>query len=387
MSARVKRVVFWGTYDLGKPRTRILIRGLREAGIEVDECHAEVWGGVNDKTTVKGTLQRFRLVCKWLLSYPSLIFRYLCASPHDAVLVGYLGHLDVIILWMFARIRRVPIVWDAFLSLYDTIVEDRKLVSHHHPLARLLFWWEWLACRAAALVLLDTEAHAEYFIDRYGVGRTRVGAVFVGAESEVFVSGMAAHRSPANKRVLFYGQFIPLHGIETIVRAARLARNVEIDWILIGSGQEEERIREMLTSEPLPRLRWIPWVQYEELAKWIQEADVCLGIFGATEKAGRVIPNKVFQILAAGKPLITRDSPALRELVSEDQPGIFLIPPADERALLEAVERCGADGGLAELQLHTNVVKRFGPEAIGKRLVQLIDRVRIPPPKHSRRII
>ena len=64
-------------------------------------------------------------------------------------------------------------------------------------------------------------------------------------------------------------------------------------------------------------------------------ADVCLGILGTSEKAGRLIPNKLFQALLAGMPLITRNSPAMRELVKDDA-------PANPAALLDAIERFAA---------------------------------------------
>ena len=66
-------------------------------------------------------------------------------------------------------------------------------------------------------------------------------------------------------------------------------------WVLIGRGQEETRIRSMLDAQPLGNLNWIPWVEYEELKNWIARADICLGIFGNTDKAaenaGAIIPH------------------------------------------------------------------------------------------------
>ena len=122
------RIVVWGTYDLGKPRVRILLRGLRENGVEVLDCHTQVWNGVDDKSQVNGIWAKLKILLRWLGSYPGLIWRYLRLPRHDAVLLGYLGHLDVLALWPFAKLRGVPLVWDAFLSLYDTVVDDRKLV-------------------------------------------------------------------------------------------------------------------------------------------------------------------------------------------------------------------------------------------------------------------
>ena len=180
------RIIAWGTYDLGKPRVRILLRGLRENGVEVLECHRDVWQGVEDKSQVAGWRRKARFIGKWLIAYPSLIVRYLRLPKHDAVLVPYMGQLDVLILWPFAKLRRRPIIWDAFLSLYNTIVEDRQLVRPGSLAARLLFAWEWLACRAADVVLVDTNAHGRYFIERFGIPQAKVQRIFVGAEPEHF---------------------------------------------------------------------------------------------------------------------------------------------------------------------------------------------------------
>jgi glycosyltransferase involved in cell wall biosynthesis len=336
------QVICWGTYDTGKPRTRILLRGLRENGIEVIEVHTDVWSGVEDKSRIAGS-RRLRFLLRWLFAYPALVARYLRAPRHDAVVVGYLGQLDVLVLWLFARCRGVPIVWDAFLSLHDTVVEDRRMVSARHPVAWLLFALEWLACRAANRIVLDTQAHADYFAAKFRVAPERFTVAFVGVEPEAFPPcrrGDSQRAPNVPFTVLFYGQFIALHGIETIVEAAQMTAQEKIDWVLIGCGQEEDRIRTLIDTGPAVRLRWIPWVQYATLHDWIHRADLCLGIFGDSGKAGRVIPNKVFQILASGAPLVTRDSPAIRELLSPDAEGIWLVPPADPAALAEAAREC-----------------------------------------------
>jgi len=366
------RLVFWGTYDKGKPRVRILIRGLRENNASISECHSDVWSNVEDKSQITGFVSHIILIFRWLSSYPSLVWRFVRMPRHDAVIVPYMGQLDVLVLWPFAKARRIPIVWDAFISLYSTVVEDRKLIGRWNPLSKIIFFWEWLACKAADIIILDTQAHADYFVETFRVPTAKVHTVFVGAEPEFFSrNDKMITVDSDNLTILFYGQFIPLHGIDTIVRAAKLSRNDNLRWIIIGKGQEDKKISSMLKDEPLNNLTWLPWVNYDELIDWIRKSDICLGIFGDSDKASRVIPNKVFQIIMAGKPLITRDSPAIEELLNADMPGVRLIPPSDPHALIAAVEE------LANFKnttgLHQEIYNTILPVSIGKQLIRHIE--------------
>jgi glycosyltransferase involved in cell wall biosynthesis len=241
--------------------------------------------------------------------------------------------------------RGVPIVWDMFIPLYDTVVRDRRLVRSSSPIAWALWLWEFAACRAADVVVLDTEAHARLIQQTYHLPTKRTAAVLVGAELEHFPRAPREAREESREiDVLFFGQFIPLHGIETIVEAARRSKNGPYRWSLVGTGQEGERIRALLESDSDVKVDWIRWLPYESLQKRIAQADVCLGIFGESSKAANVIPNKVFQILAVGRPLITRDSPAIRELLSTNTPGVRLVPPGDPEALVNAVAALAKQG-------------------------------------------
>jgi glycosyltransferase involved in cell wall biosynthesis len=375
MTTEKLRVVAWGTYDLGKPRTRILLCGLREAGVPLTECHVDVWNGVEDKSQLSGWRQIVNCVLKLLLAYPTLVWRYLRLPPHDVVIVGYFGHFDILVLWPFARLRGVPVLWDAFLSLYETAVEDRAMVSPRHPIAWLLWIWDWLACRAADIVLLDTRAHAKWFESEFGLKREQAAAIFVGAEPEAFAPSHDARASTHGMpvRVLFYGQFIPLHGIQTIIEAAAKTKPGEYFWTVIGTGQEAPKIRRLLDTRPISHLEWLPWVPYSDLQRKMTDADICLGIFGQGDKAARVIPNKVFQAISAGRPLVTRDSPAMRELVEVDMPGIRLVAPGDSDALLDGIAElsCQLKNRFAAA-LFEPLRDRLTPLSIGRELEGLL---------------
>ncbi len=334
-------VVFWGTYDSGKPRIRILRRGLSDNGITVTECHQTVWEGIEDKYQLKTWRQRLPYILKLFVSYPNLLWRFMRLSKPDAVLVGYMGHIDLLLLWPFARFRGVPIIWDSYLSLYDTVADDRRMYSPQHWLSRLLFFIEWLDVRACDTLLVDTHAHGDYFIETYGANPSKVRRVFVGAESDAFYppqKPLNNTQSASPFRILFYGHFIPLHGVDIIFQAMRLCHEEPIHWQLIGDGQDSDRIKHQVNELGMSNLSWVTWTPYTELVEAIHHADICLGIFGNSSKARRVIPNKVFQIIAAGGRLVTADTPAVRELLNPG-PGITLVPTNDPQALADAIKR------------------------------------------------
>lgn len=331
------RLAIWGTYDTGKPRVRMLIEAARQLDPHLTVANRNPWAGVEDKSQVSGILAWLRLITAWIASYPILLYSYLRMPRHDVVIVPYLGNIDVLLLWPFARLRGAKICWDMFISLYDTVVDDRQLLPKTGLLARLLYCTESASVRAADLVLMDTLEHAQYVTDLYKLSPGSVQAVWVGAETPLFCKTPLPRRQGA-VRILFYGQFIPLHGLETLVTAIHdiQARPdaPDIRFTIIGSGQEAPKIDRLIAEQGLNKIQRISWVDYAELPHWIAEADICLGIFAGEGKSQRVIPNKVFQILAAGRPLVTCDSPAIREIV---QPGkaIFLVKPGDPASLAE----------------------------------------------------
>ena len=111
---------------------------------------------------------------------------------------------------------------------------------------------------------------------------------------------------------------------------------------VVGDGQ----LAGLLDGRPA-NVEHMPWIPYEELPDAYRAAGCALGIFGRGDKAARVIPNKVFQALACARPVVTADTPAARELLTDDTDAI-LVPPGNPEALAGAVRRLAADDALAE---------------------------------------
>ena len=366
-----RRVVFWGTYDLGKPRTRILRDSLRGAGVEVVEIHADIWFGHEDKSQA-GTAAVLRRLLRGLVAYPGLVFRYLRAPAHDAVIVPYLGQVDVLIFRPLAWLRRTPVIWDMFISLYDTVVCDRRMVRASNPVAYGLRALEWCACRAADIVLLDTPAHARRIARLFGLAETRTGAVPVGAEPGAFARVPPRKTHDGATRILFYGQLIPLHGIETILAAALSERGREHHWHIIGTGQHSDLVETALAAGNASHVIWDRWRPYDQLIGAIEDADICLGIFGASDKAASVVPNKVYQCLMAGRTVITRRSEAISEVFPVPHPGLVQVAHSDHTALLDAIDAARGNDFPAMPEEYLAIAR---PEDIGRQLVALLSSI------------
>jgi glycosyltransferase involved in cell wall biosynthesis len=321
------RVLYFGTYERDYPRNAQVISCLRGAGVEVMERHVGVWEGERHKFGA-GPRSALRLARAQI----TLLRRP--AEAFDAVLVGYPGQLDLVAAQRIARGR--PVVFNPLVSLTDTLVEDRGRFGARSPAGRLLRAIDRRALRAADLVVADTDANASYFELLAGLPPGRVATCFVGAEERLFAPGW---RRPRRFVALFVGKLIPLHGLETILAAARLASDVE--FRVVGSGQ----LNALLEQRP-PNVEWVDWVEYDRLPAELHRAGCALGIFGTSAKAARVIPNKAFQALACGVPLVTADTPAARELLRDGESGL-LVPPGDPEALAGAVRRL-TTGDLAE---------------------------------------
>lgn len=363
------RICYFGTYDQDYCRNQILQRGLALAGAEVVECHAAVWDA-RDKSQVRGAGRIVGTARRFLRSRGELRRGYRALPDHDALVVGYLGHLDVALARRLAGRR--PVVLDAFLSLHETVVEDRAMMGPGHPAARALWRVERGAYRRADLVLLDTETHADFVAEQFGLERAKVVAVPVGADDRVFAPPDGPDLRGERRRVLFYGKFIPLHGAETIIEAAGiLAAERDIELRLIGTGQTYAAARALAEQRRLGSVDWVDWVDYEALPGEIAAADVCLGVFSPHGKALRVIPNKVYQALACGAQVITADTPAMRELGDMGE-ALTLVPPGDPEALAEAIRAaCAARRPLRR----PPGCESFLPASIGRRLMEAIARL------------
>ncbi|MFQ6056419.1 MAG: glycosyltransferase, partial [Methanosarcinales archaeon] len=282
------KICYFGSYNRDYPRNKILINGLRKNNVNVTECNFDFPHII----TIKDSL----------------------SHEYDGIIVGFPGQKTVPFARLISKLKGVNLVFDAFLSVYNTYVFDRKDVKQNSLKGRYYYSLDKISCKLADVVLLDTYQHIKYFLKTFNISQNKFRRIFIGAEDNIFYP--RKYKKDGDKFVVeFHGKFIPLQGTNYIIKAAKLLeKDKEIIFNLIGNGKTYEKTFRLAQKLKLKNVNFLGWIVYEKLPFFIANADVGLGIFGNTEKAKMVVPNKAYEILAMKKALITGDSPASREV-------------------------------------------------------------------------
>ena len=309
--AEGKRVLFISTKNLDYLRNVQEIRLLKEHAREVDVI------AYPDKGYAK------RLIKVYVSLLKTSVKNY------DLVFAGFAPQL---VLPFFRKLRQKPVMEDFFISLYDTLVQDRKKFKAGSLPAVLLKKLDEKTLFLGDTVIADTRAHADYFVNGLGCDPDRIRVLYLEADTEIY-HPMDIQKEPgAPFRVLYFGSILPLQGVDVVLDAVRLFRDdPDYAFEVIGPLPEGQIPQQ-------ENLTCIPWLSQEDLAQHIARADLCLaGHFSADiDKAKRTIPGKAYIYRAMKKPMILGDTPANHELYSEDI-DTFFTPLGDPKALADVI--------------------------------------------------
>jgi len=340
------RICFFGIYDPGYSRNRILIKGLKSNGVEVLECSSRT----------KGIKKYLELIKK----HRSLKGKY------DLMFVAFPGYQATILAKLLTRKK---IIFDSFFSIHEASVYDRQVVSPNSLKAKYYWLLDWLSCKLADKILLDTNANIEYFVKEFKLDKEKFIRVFVGTDSDIFYPREISKEH--DFLIHFHGNFIPLQGTEYIAKAIGLLKNENITFQVIGRGQDYDKTREIIDSLNLKNVIWIDKVPYEELPLYISKADICLGGFGDTQKAKNVSMNKLFEYMACEKPIITGGSLGTREFLRDGETAVF-TERANAEAIAKAVIKLKSNLDLRNVlgkNARKDLIEKFTPQIIVKDLI------------------
>jgi glycosyltransferase involved in cell wall biosynthesis len=348
-----RRIAHFGHHDPHYSRNRIIAKALARCGAEVTQI-------ADARTFLRRT--------------PRLIGEVARADV-DAILVGFPSHSDVPAASTVARAKGIPTLFDPLTSQWENAVIDRQAIPRRSLRARRYRLYDSMACRLADLVLLDTQAHIDFFCEEFGLEPAKFRRVWVGSDEQI----MKPLEEPQRRDdfvVFFYGTFRPFQGADYIVRAARVLeeRRERIRFVLCGDGPTYQAVRALSERLGVGNVEFLPRCSVQRLAALIAASHICLGVFGTNPKALRVIPNKVFDALACRRALITGDAPAVREALT-DREHVWLCRVGDEEALAEAIATLRQDPGLRNRIAkngHELFQRRFSTAAMAPEIGRIV---------------
>lgn len=264
--------------------------------------------------------------------------------------------------WAIAAVRRLPWVfevrdlWPAF-AIQVGVLRNRLLIAMSQWLERFLY-------RRADRVVINSPGFEEHVRSR-GASIDRLALIPNGVDVAMFdPSGRGRSlRTELGLGRRFVAVYAGAHGLSNdlgvvLDAAASLRRVPEVIFVLVGDGKEKAALEQRATAEGLSNVVFLPPVAKTGMAEVLAAADCGIAILKPLPLYATTYPNKVFDYMAAGRPVVLAVDGVVRELVEGAGAGVF-VQPGDGRALAAAVRRLARDRALARRM-----------EARGRRLVE-----------------
>lgn len=342
-------------------RTRIVLQALRRAGYEVVSCLPP------DKS--------FR-------HYPKLILQFFFKkSGCDLVVVGFYGQLLMPFVWLLSR---KPILYDMYVSTYEVMVLDRGKASKGSLKAWAYYILDKLSMKMADKIIFETNDHITNRAKRFRIDPEKFERVFLAADDSI-MRPQANRKANGRFIVHFHGEFAPFHGVQHIIRAAKMLEDEGVFFRIIGKGQTYEEDRRLAEFLNIRTITFIDRVCYEELADYISSAEVCLGIFGDNSRTYRELTNKVIEALAVGKPIVSARNSPIQELL-QDGESALLIEAGKPEAIARAILQLKADETLRHriaTKGHAIYLRYCSLTVFSKRLSDIIEGMLAKDPANS----
>ncbi len=281
------------------------------------------------RNSSKGFLRYFQTISQ-------LITIRILHNP-DFYILGFRGYE------FFWVVRLITIgktlILDHMMSPYDSLMNEHKSVKKGGWIAKLIYLYEKSIILSSKIILTDTIVHKEFFQKLFNIHPEKILAIPVGTDEDLFhtTTRLEAPTTSSDFGVLFYGSFLPLHGMDIILKAAALLQDYPIHFTLVGGYKTNlSNFHQMMKDLNLKNVKHINWVPFEQLPQLISQADIGLGgPFGNTGQAHRVVTGKTFQFLAMAKPVIIGET--IVEYGFKDKGNCLVVPQGDEKALADAI--------------------------------------------------
>lgn len=240
--------------------------------------------------------------------------------------------------WVLTRIKRVPFLlevrdlWPAF-AIAVGVLQQPILIRASEWLERFLY-------RHADQVVVNSPGFIDHLISH---GATHIELVPNGADTSMFDPQTKGEnfREIHGLADRFIALYAGAHGMSNDLGVVLDAAEILLDRddiiiVLLGDGKEKPALQSQARGMALTNLKFIPPIPKKEMPSALTAADACIAILKPIPLYATVYPNKVFDYMAAGRPVVLAMEGVIREVIESANAGIA-IPPGDPTALAEAI--------------------------------------------------
>lgn len=398
--------------EMGAPAARVseLARHWVQAGHQV----TVLTGFPNHPTGVVHPEYRAkfrRLICReevsgvqvvrtWLLPFPNRkpherILNYTSFCLSSCLIGTFLSRPDVIIAtspqllagltgWWLGKIKRAPFILEV-RDLWPDSITGSGVGNQGSLFIRSLRALSGFLYQSCDHLVVVTPAFKEEIIRKWGICPEKISVVENGVETDLFTPDGATDTVKCTldiqgKFVISYiGTLGLAHGLSTVLQAAAQLQDSfpDILFLFVGEGADKQRLISLARDQGLNNVCFMPQQPREQIPDFIRASDLCLVLLKKTEVFKTVIPTKMLEFMACGRPVILGVDGQARDVLDEAQAGVF-IEPEDPKALAQAITKLYGDAILRGLLEHNGrryIVARLSREQTAHAYIGVLEKV------------
>jgi glycosyltransferase involved in cell wall biosynthesis len=268
------------------------------------------------------------------------------SGPADVVVVSSPTFFAVGSGWLLARLKRARLVVEV-RDLWPAIFTELGVLTSR-PVIRCLERLELAAYAAADTVIVVSDGFRANLIKR-GVPAAKVHTIRNGVgpgEFDPDAPSDAELRArlgagPGDCLVLYAGTHGISQGLTSVADAAAQLTDEAIRFAFVGEGADKQRLQRQVAGQGLRNVTLLPGLPRERVAALLAAADICLVPLRDVPLFSSFIPSKMFEYLAAGKPVVGALAGEAAQILREA--GAWVVPPGDSVALAESIRTLAAD--------------------------------------------
>jgi glycosyltransferase involved in cell wall biosynthesis len=278
--------------------------------------------------------------------------------------------------WLLARLKRARFLFEVRDLWPEFAVAVGVLKSP--LLIRLSEWLERRLYRAADCVMLNSPGFLEHVRQR---GARRIELVPNGADPAMFVAPADGTDFRRNYGLVdrFVALYAGAHGmsndLEVVIDAAAQLQDTNVQIVLVGDGKEKPQLQARAVTLGLRNVTFLASVPKSEMPAVLAAADAGIAILKPIEAYKTTYPNKVFDYMAAGKPVVLAIDGVIRQVVESAHAGLF-VRPGSAAALAQCIRHLAADpvnarqmGASGRLYVEAN----FSREQLARKLLDVLE--------------